>query len=81
MGGGADRYPHHKLLSLPKSNGLSRGSAQIRLRFLAGKDNGDREGALKCFTQAYEAYQRFQKALEDLREVIRSTGDDAVTVI
>lgn len=45
------------------------------------KDNGDREGALKCFTQAYEAYQRFQKALEDLREVIRSTGDDAVTVI
>lgn len=45
------------------------------------KDGGDREGALKCFTQAYEAYQRFQKALEDLREVIRSTGDDAVTVI
>ena len=45
------------------------------------KDGGDREGALKCFTQAYEAYQRFQKALEDLQEVIRSTGDDAVTVI
>ncbi len=45
------------------------------------KDDGDREGALRCFNQAYETYKRFQKLLDDLREVIRQTGDDAITAI
>ena len=45
------------------------------------KDGGDREGALRYFSQAYETYKRFQKLLDDLREVIRQTGDDAVTAI
>ncbi len=45
------------------------------------KDSGDREGSLRCFMQAYETYKRFQKILDDLRDVIRQTGDDTVTAI
>ena len=45
------------------------------------KQNGDREEALRHFNLAYEAYQKFVDALGKLRDVIRSTGDNAETSI
>lgn len=43
------------------------------------KQNGDREEALRHFNLAYEAYQKFVDALDKLRDVIRSTGDNVET--
>ncbi|MCH5256868.1 MAG: CZB domain-containing protein [Lachnospiraceae bacterium] len=45
------------------------------------KDRGDREEALDQFNRAYEVYGRFQKSLNGLRNVIRSTGDREETRI
>lgn len=45
------------------------------------KDRGDREEALNQFNNAYEVYERFKKALDGLRRVIRSTGDKEETAI
>lgn len=45
------------------------------------KDRNDREGALEQFNKVYEVYGRFQKALDGLRRVIKSTGDTAETNI
>ncbi|MBD5458775.1 MAG: hypothetical protein HDR27_09425 [Lachnospiraceae bacterium] len=45
------------------------------------KDRGDREGALEQFNKVYEVYGRFQKAIDSLRRVIRSTGDSEETNI
>lgn len=45
------------------------------------KDHGNREEALEQFNLAYEVYGRFQKALNGLRNVIRSTGDKEVTTL
>ena len=43
------------------------------------KDNGDRETALKHFELAYEAFLKFRTAIHKLHEVIKATGDSAVT--
>lgn len=45
------------------------------------KDSGNREEALRQFNFAYDAYNRFTKSLAGLRQVIKNTGDDEVTVI
>lgn len=45
------------------------------------KDRGDREEALNQFNKTYEVYGRFQKALDGIRRVIRSTGDKEETDI
>lgn len=42
-------------------------------------EEGDREKALCHFNMAYETYGRFVKSLAGLREVVKSTGDTAVT--
>ncbi len=43
------------------------------------KQHGDREEALRHFNLAYDTYQRVVSALNQLRDVIRSTGDVAET--
>lgn len=43
------------------------------------KNNGDRAEALKQFNLAYNVYGQFQKALDGVRRVIRSTGDKEET--
>lgn len=45
------------------------------------KNKGDREEALKQFNLAYEAYNRFTKSINTLRETVKSTGDNEVTEI
>lgn len=45
------------------------------------KSSGNREEALSQFNLAYEVYGRFQKAINGLRKVIRSTGDTEETNI
>lgn len=45
------------------------------------KDGGDREEALNQFNSAYNVYVRFQKAINGIRKVIRSTGDKEETDI
>ncbi len=45
------------------------------------KDKGNREEALNQFNNAYEVYGRFQKAMNGIRNVIRSTGDREETNI
>lgn len=44
-------------------------------------EEGDREKALHHFNLAYETYGRFVKSLAELRKVVCSTGDTAVTDI
>ena len=44
------------------------------------KDSNNRAEALEQFNHAYEAFGRFQKALDGLRRVIRSTGDTEETM-
>lgn len=45
------------------------------------KNKGDREEALRQFNLAYEAYNRFTKSINTLRETVKSTGDNEVTEI
>lgn len=45
------------------------------------KQQGDREEALRHFNLAYESYQKFIRSLDELREVIRSSGDRAETKV
>ncbi len=45
------------------------------------KEDGNREEALRLFNLTYEAYGRVVKSLAAQREVVKSTGDTAVTVI
>lgn len=39
------------------------------------KEDGNRESAMRSFEQALDAFNRFSATLDDLREVIRRTGD------
>lgn len=45
------------------------------------KDKGDREEALKQFNLAYETFLKLQTSIDKLREVVKSTGENEVTVI
>lgn len=45
------------------------------------KDKGDREEALRQFNLTYDAYNRFTKSINLLREVVKATGDSEVTEI
>ena len=45
------------------------------------KDKGDRAEALEQFNRVYDVFGRFQKSLEGLRRVIRSTGETEETNI
>ncbi|MDE7283276.1 MAG: CZB domain-containing protein [Lachnospiraceae bacterium] len=45
------------------------------------KDNGDRTEALVQFNNAYEVFGKFQKALNGVRKVIKSTGESEETNI
>lgn len=45
------------------------------------KDRGDRDEALRLFNLTYDAYVRFAKSLDGLRNVVKSTGDAEVTAI
>lgn len=44
-----------------------------------GRDKDDIPEAMRCFELAYEAYQKFAKSLDNLAEVIKSTGDTEKT--
>lgn len=44
-------------------------------------EDGNRQEAVRHFNLAYEAYQKFQVALNDLRAVVKATGDDKETEI
>lgn len=45
------------------------------------KDSGDRDKALKHFSLAYDAFQKFVVSIHGLREVVKSTGETAETDI
>lgn len=44
-------------------------------------EDGNRQEAMRHFTLAYDAYQKFQVALKDFREVVKAIGDDKETEI